>query len=167
MQPFDQDQEAGRLLPSLPSGWRGITYPDSSSLENLSIASTSVQLPLPESNHFPADQDLCTTLFDESSFETAGGCRLNYDASVNGAGTSVSPESPALPASPSSFSDPDAGIDGNPTAVDQSSNFGARTPARPSKRRRKPGSSSLKHTEPLPCPTPTCPKTFLRRCELT
>ncbi len=166
MQPFDQDQESARLLPSFPSGWQELTYPNSS-LENLSIASTSVQLPWPESNHFPADQDLCTTLFHKSSLETAGASRPNCDASANGAGTSVSPESSALPASTSSFSDPDAGIDGNPTAVDQSSNFGARTPARPSKRRRKPGSSSLKHTEPLPCSTSACPKTFLRRCELT
>ena len=142
------------------------TQPEVSSLEVFSVAPTSAQLLPPGYDHFLADQGLQSAQFDTASFQSTpieGSTRLSCTASANSAGTSLSSESLTLPLSPPFISLFDVELKKGFTSANQSSNHEASRP-KPLHRRRKPGSSSSKLTEPLACPQ--CPKIFPRRCEL-
>ena len=166
-QPIDSDLNSAEVLSSLPSDWWQTADPGFPS-EVLPVA--SAQPTLPEINQFPAVQDLPSTPFDTNSLQSIsadGSTRLNGREFAN-SGTSISLEGPGLPVSSHSFSE--YGSEQNeeqnedPASANRSSYSGARRPRAP-KRRKKPVDPSSKRTEPLACPT--CPKTFVRRCELT
>ena len=160
------DQEQEELISCLPGDWWQTTDRDFSFPEDPSIAFASALLRLPD-NDYPAVQGFHPTLFDSASFyqtSTEDISQSTCQNSTNGAKTNTSPGSPALPVSPISFSEFDFGLEEEIGGEDQSSSSEARRPG-PSKRTRKPGLLSAKLTEPLTCPK--CPKTFLRRCELT
>lgn len=166
--PIHQDQQSVGLLSSLPNDWWGTTHPEFSFPEVPSVAPTSAQLFFPEDNHFPAVQSFHSRPFNTASLKTTsieGSTRHSCTASANGVGTNTSPETPTLPLSPQSFSDFDIGLNEDLAAAEQSSNSGARRPG-PSKRRRKPGGPSSKHTKPLACPDLACLKTFPRRLNI-
>lgn len=165
-QPVGHDQEQEELISSLPSDWWQTTDRDFSFPEDPSIAFASALLRLSD-NDYPAVQGFHPTLFDSASFYQTSTEDISHSScqnSTNGAKTSTLPESPALSVSSFSFSEFDFGLEEDFAAADPSSSSGARR-AGPSKRRRKPGLLSVKRREPLACPK--CPKTFLRRCELT
>lgn len=117
--------------------------------EFLSVASTSVQLLLPEDKHFSATQKVYSALSDLSYVQLAladKSTHLSRDAS------------------PKDYSLKPIPIE-NLAAADPSSSCEARG-SEPPHRRRKPRGHSSERTEPLLCLSSGCSKSFVRRCEL-
>ena len=166
-QTVDQDQESAGLLSNLPSDWYKTEDPELCTPEILPAASTFDQLLLPGHDPFSVVQEFDSTPFDTSPFQSTSievGTRLSCDDSPNSPGTKNSPESPESPLSSQNPSDRILELDENFAAADQFSNSEARRPEI-LPRRRKPGGLSSNHAEPMRCPK--CPKTFVRRCELS
>ena len=151
-QPINQNQLSAEPIHNPTGNWWETTNTNLSSLEPL----------LPKDNLFSAIQNFQSTPLDNSSFREnsiEGSTRSSCNASAVSSGSSISSETPH----PST----DCGLRSNEklNAADQFGTCEDRRPE-PPPRRRKPRSPSSKHTEPLPCPSSGCPKSFVRRCEL-